>query len=74
MQHHCALTDKLSVTPHCAQYAYCLLHCCCLQDAEQVVPKLVQILHELPGVWTARQNGPLQAQADFTQLMMDLRW
>jgi hypothetical protein len=44
-----------------------------LQHTEQVVSQLVRALSELPEGWTVPQNGPLQVQADFTQLMLDLR-
>ncbi|WIA31067.1 hypothetical protein OEZ86_001095 [Tetradesmus obliquus] len=43
------------------------------KHTEQIVSQLVAALSELPEGWTAPQNGPLQVQADFTQLMLDLR-
>uniref|UniRef100_A0A383V936 1-phosphatidylinositol 4-kinase n=1 Tax=Tetradesmus obliquus TaxID=3088 RepID=A0A383V936_TETOB len=43
------------------------------KHTEQIVLQLVAALSELPEGWTAPQNGPLQVQADFTQLMLDLR-
>lgn len=48
-------------------------HTSLLQHTEQIVSQLVAALSELPEGWTAPQNGPLQVQADFTQLMLDLR-
>eukprot|EP00878_Enallax_costatus_P012821 GHUV01013388.1.p1 GENE.GHUV01013388.1~~GHUV01013388.1.p1 ORF type:complete len:2087 (+),score=705.77 GHUV01013388.1:215-6475(+) len=41
--------------------------------ADRVVPALVSLLKELPHAWETLQNGPLQTQADFTQLMLDIR-
>ncbi|KAF8068220.1 PI4KA1 [Scenedesmus sp. PABB004] len=43
------------------------------KHADQVVPALLRVLREMPAVWTTPQNGPLQTQADFTQLLLDLR-
>lgn len=44
-----------------------------LQNVHQVVPAVVQLLQQLPSVWLAPQTGPKQVQADYTQVMMDLR-
>lgn len=43
------------------------------QNVQQVVPAVVQLLQQLPSVWLAGQTGPRQVQADFTQVMLDLR-
>jgi hypothetical protein len=43
------------------------------QNVHQVVPAIVQLLQQLPNVWLAPQTGPKQVQADYTQVMMDLR-
>lgn len=45
----------------------------CVQNAHQVVPAVVQLLQQLPGAWLTAQTGPKQVQADWTQVMMDLR-
>lgn len=63
MSRHCAITDVQSL---CGAS-------CVLQHVQQVVPELVHIIAELPQTWTAQQNAPMQTQADFTQLMLDLR-
>lgn len=61
----------------CAWYAVADLQhvgaACCLQHADRVVAGLACLFEELPHAWEALQNGPLQTQADFTQLMLDLR-
>jgi hypothetical protein len=44
-----------------------------LQNLDQLVPAVVHLLGQLPGVWLTAQNGPKQVQADYTQAMMDLR-
>lgn len=43
------------------------------QNLDQVVPAVVQLLGQLPRVWLTPQTGPKQVQADYTQVMMDLR-
>lgn len=44
-----------------------------VQNVQQVVPAVVQLLHQLPTAWLTPQTGPQQVQADFTQVMVDLR-
>jgi hypothetical protein len=34
---------------------------------------VVQLLQQLPSAWLTEQTGPKQVQADFTQVMGDLR-
>jgi hypothetical protein len=44
-----------------------------LQDADRIVPCIVQQLQALPSAWNAQQLGPLQAQHDMTRLQVALR-
>lgn len=55
------------------QYVWCLPFKNCLQNLNQVVPAVVQLLQQLPRAWLTEQTGPKQVQADFTQVMSDLR-